>query len=225
MAPSDGSTLIDQRIEPVDGHDGRPVVGQGDPLVDCTATMCGSYRDITAVIGRRLDLPVESVTEDTLGPLGPVVATDQPCSSAHTRESRGWGPTHPDLLVDRALAILRGVRAQGVGLSLDEFGTGYCSPNYLRQFPFDTVRVDRSFIPDLPADAAVRALVTAIVDLDHAIGLTVIAEGVETRAERDQVTILGVDQVQGHLLAHPLPVDQLDPVPREHEDLLHRFGS
>jgi len=59
-----------------------------------------AVRDIAAVIGRRLGLPVESVPEDTFGPLGPVFATDQPSTSAHTREALGWTPTHPGLLAD-----------------------------------------------------------------------------------------------------------------------------
>ena len=83
-----------------------------------------------------------------------------------------------------AMTGLRGLRDLGVKVGLDDFGTGYSSLAYLRQFPLDFVKIDKSFIDDLVTDQRVRAIVTAIIVLSHALGLTVVAEGVETRPTR-----------------------------------------
>ncbi len=111
--------------------------------------------------------------------------------------------------VPRALAVLGAVRDLGVRLSLDDFGTGYSSMCYLRHFPLDSVKIDRSFTAAAPADKVSRSIVAAMIDLSHVLDLTVTSEGVETETELAEVTSLGVDHAQGFLFSRPLTAGQL----------------
>jgi diguanylate cyclase (GGDEF)-like protein/PAS domain S-box-containing protein len=111
-----------------------------------------------------------------------------------------------------AMTGLRALREAGVQVGLDDFGTGYSSLSYLRQFPLDFVKIDRSFICDLERVAEQRAIVAAIIDLSHALHLTVIAEGVETDVQLGILEALECDRGQGFLFAGsiaPAAVDQL----------------
>ncbi len=92
---------------------------------------------------------------------------------------------------------LQRLRELGVGIAIDDFGTGYSSLSYLRQFPADTLKIDKSFVREVLRDTADRAIIRAIVPLAHALGMRVVAEGVETEAQCDVLRELGVDQVQG----------------------------
>jgi EAL domain-containing protein (putative c-di-GMP-specific phosphodiesterase class I) len=97
-------------------------------------------------------------------------------------------------------------------VGLDDFGTGFSSLAYLRQFPLDFVKIDRSFIHGLSRGSGEDAIVNAIIGLSHAFGLEVVAEGVETPGQLDFLTELGCDQAQGFLLAtpgEPRAVDEL----------------
>ncbi|MGZ5306970.1 MAG: putative bifunctional diguanylate cyclase/phosphodiesterase, partial [Actinomycetota bacterium] len=102
-----------------------------------------------------------------------------------------------------ALAALRALREGGIQVGLDDFGTGFSSLAYLRQFPLDFVKIDRSFINGLDRGSGEDAIVNAIIGLSHAFGLEVVAEGVETRGQLESLTELGCDQAQGFLLASP----------------------
>ena len=97
----------------------------------------------------------------------------------------------------------------GVYLSIDDFGTGYSSLSYLRQLPARQLKIDRSFIKDLDTGSHARAVVDAVVRLAHALGLRVVAEGVETARQRDILLELGCDELQGYFFAHPMPADSL----------------
>ncbi|MDE2370489.1 MAG: EAL domain-containing protein [Burkholderiales bacterium] len=92
----------------------------------------------------------------------------------------------------------------GVFLSIDDFGTGYSSLSYLRRLPARQLKIDRSFVGDLETSADARAIVDAVVRLAHAMGLTVVAEGVETAGQRDMLCALGCDELQGYLYARPM---------------------
>ncbi len=92
----------------------------------------------------------------------------------------------------------------GIHLSIDDFGTGYSSLAYLRKLPASELKIDCSFITDLSSSADARSIVDAVIKLAHAIGLKVVAEGVETEAQRDILLDLGCDEFQGYLFAKPM---------------------
>jgi diguanylate cyclase (GGDEF)-like protein len=103
------------------------------------------------------------------------------------------------------LAILREIKALGVQISMDDFGTGYSSLSYLRSFPFDKVKIDRSFIKDLPNDKNAMAIIRAIVGLGETFGMTVTAEGVETDEQAVQLALEDCTHLQGYLFSKPVP--------------------
>ncbi|HVM01669.1 MAG TPA: EAL domain-containing protein, partial [Acidimicrobiales bacterium] len=111
--------------------------------------------------------------------------------------------------VSTSVEALLGLRALGVQLAIDDFGTGYSSLSYLRRFPVDAVKVDRSFVAGLGDDPAAEAIVAAVVNLAHALGLAVVAEGVETEQQLVILRALGCDRAQGHLWSPARPVDEL----------------
>ncbi len=109
-----------------------------------------------------------------------------------------------------ALARLEALAALGVTLSIDDFGTGYSSLAYLKKFPIHKLKIDRSFISGLPEDENDHAIVSAIIQMGRALKLTVIAEGVETIAQRAMLQHLQCDQYQGYLCAPGLPAEELE---------------
>ena len=111
---------------------------------------------------------------------------------------------------DRVLGVLGDLEALGVRIALDDFGTGYSSLGSLKSYPIDIVKIDRSFIADLDSDRTNRLIVAAVVGLAHGLGMTVVAEGVESAAQHQVVAELGCDWYQGFFFARPLPADSLD---------------
>ena len=108
----------------------------------------------------------------------------------------------------RIAAQLRRLKEMGVRISLDDFGTGYSSLNCLEQYPFDSIKIDRSFVQKLDRREATRATVRAIIELASSFGMTTIAEGVETRAQLATVVELGCAEAQGFLFGKPMPLDE-----------------
>ncbi len=108
--------------------------------------------------------------------------------------------------VDAVSARMNALRAHGIRFSLDDFGTGYSSLSYLKRFPLNELKIDRSFVADLPGDAHAGAIVDAVLALAHTLDLQVVAEGVETRAQRDFLEAHGCRVFQGFLLGEPLPI-------------------
>ncbi|MCT9810998.1 EAL domain-containing protein [Acidovorax sp. Be4] len=102
-----------------------------------------------------------------------------------------------------------GLARIGVFLSIDDFGSGYSSLNYLRQLPARQLKIDRSFVKDLETSEDARAVVGAVVKLAHALGLRVVAEGVETSGQRDVLLGMRCDELQGFFFARPMPADSL----------------
>jgi EAL domain-containing protein (putative c-di-GMP-specific phosphodiesterase class I) len=101
--------------------------------------------------------------------------------------------------MDKVLPVLKRLRDAGVGLSLDDFGTGYSSLSYLRQMPITTLKMDRSFISDVPGKSDACSIATAIIAVGQQLGITVVAEGVETAEQRDFLLQYNCDQAQGWL--------------------------
>ena len=110
---------------------------------------------------------------------------------------------------ERALVVLNELKCLGVLLALDDFGTGYSSLSYLNRFPFDIVKIDQGFIFDMGHDPSSLAIVSAIIDLAHTLGLQVVAEGVETIIQCSDLASLGCDVCQGYYFAKPMSADDL----------------
>jgi len=110
---------------------------------------------------------------------------------------------------DLSLIALRALKALGVRLAIDDFGTGYSSLSYLRRFPIDAVKIDRSFVSGLGSRAEDAAIVTAVLTLARALGLSAIAEGVEQTGQRDELIRLGCIAAQGFLFSPPRPAEEL----------------
>ncbi|MGJ3264778.1 MAG: putative bifunctional diguanylate cyclase/phosphodiesterase [Salinarimonas sp.] len=134
-------------------------------------------------------------------------------------DETGFDPTRLELELtegvvvedaDAAEAAMMRLRAKGVNLALDDFGTGYSSLIYLRRFAFDKIKIDRSFLESMEATGESAILVHSIVHLGRALGLTVTAEGVETKEQQRFLQALGCHQLQGYLLARPMPAQQID---------------
>lgn len=108
---------------------------------------------------------------------------------------------------DVALRTLRRLKQIGVSIAIDDFGTGHSSLSYLRRFPVDKVKIDRSFVAELPGDHDQGAIVSAIVALAHALQIRVVAEGVETEEQREFLRSCGCDFIQGYLVGKPADAD------------------
>jgi EAL domain-containing protein (putative c-di-GMP-specific phosphodiesterase class I) len=99
---------------------------------------------------------------------------------------------------------LHALRAMGLHLSVDDFGTGYSSFSYLKHFPLDALKIDRSFVREIASHPDDAAITTAIIAMGHALGLKVVAEGVETEAQRNLLRKQGCDEMQGYLFSRPV---------------------
>ncbi len=108
------------------------------------------------------------------------------------------------------IAVLHEVRRSGIGVALDDFGTGYSSLSYLAQFPANTLKLDRSFVAGMAAAPEKFAIVSAVIALGHALGMKIVAEGVETEEQSKLLNQLGCDQLQGYLFARPAPLEQIE---------------
>jgi diguanylate cyclase (GGDEF)-like protein len=117
--------------------------------------------------------------------------------------------TESMLMVDpeAAVTILHALKRQGMRLSVDDFGTGYSSLAYLKRFPLDALKIDRTFVRDLPDDTDDAAITKAVISLAHSLNLKVVAEGVETLAHLDALRSYGCDEIQGYYISRPLPAD------------------
>lgn len=107
------------------------------------------------------------------------------------------GYQYIDTMIDR-------LKVSGIGISMDDFGTGYSSLSYLRSYPFNTVKIDRSFIHDIIIDKADRELIYAAISMGHGLGLSVVAEGVESEEQRDMLLQMDCEYVQGFLYSRPV---------------------
>jgi diguanylate cyclase (GGDEF)-like protein len=115
--------------------------------------------------------------------------------------------------VNANIALLHKIQAAGIHLSIDDFGTGYSSMAYLKRFPIDQLKIDRSFVNAVPGDGA--AIAKAIIAMAHSLNMSVVAEGVETEQQVAFLADAGCDVMQGYYFARPMPVEQLEALLRE----------
>jgi len=110
---------------------------------------------------------------------------------------------------DEAIVLLNSLREMGVGIAIDDFGTGHSSLSYLKQLPIQKLKIDRSFVHDIPTDPDDMAITSAIVALGHRLQMTIIAEGVETEEQLSFLINEGCEEAQGYLFSMPLPAEEL----------------
>jgi diguanylate cyclase (GGDEF)-like protein len=139
-------------------------------------------------------------------------------------ESSGCKPSYLELEITESMVmhdpagaalVIEELKELGVRIAMDDFGTGYSSLAHLKRYPIDTLKIDRSFISDLPGDASNMAITDAIIAMARTMHLTVIAEGVETRAQFDLLRRLGCDEVQGYYFSAPVPKEEAAVLLRE----------
>ena len=111
--------------------------------------------------------------------------------------------------VDTTAATLNAMSDMGLEISLDDFGTGYSSLSYLKRFPIDVLKIDRSFVRDIPTDPDDSAIATAIISMAHNLGIQVVAEGVESQEQLDFLHEHDCDTVQGYFLSRPKSADDI----------------
>ncbi|WP_257166501.1 EAL domain-containing protein [Bradyrhizobium sp. SRS-191] len=113
---------------------------------------------------------------------------------------------------DRGVSLLRRLKALGVRVSMDDFGSGYSSLSYLQAFPFDKIKIDRAFVMNLGRNPQSAAIIRAVIGLGHGMNMSIVAEGVETPEQLGFLAEQGCDSVQGYLLGKPLPIGKYDGV-------------
>jgi diguanylate cyclase (GGDEF)-like protein len=116
---------------------------------------------------------------------------------------------------EQAVILLKRLKALGIHLSIDDFGTGYSSLNYLKRFPLDTLKIDRTFIRDLPGDSDDAAITQAIIAMAHSLRLSVVAEGVETAEQLSFLRDYKCDEIQGYYFCKPQPESDIAPLLRD----------
>jgi EAL domain-containing protein (putative c-di-GMP-specific phosphodiesterase class I) len=144
--------------------------------------------------------------------------TDLPGIVARVLQRTGLAPERLELELtestifanrERSLQVLREIKALGVHIALDDFGTGYSSLDTLRTFPFDKIKLDRSFFGELAASPQATAIVRAVLALGKSLGIPVLAEGIETLDQLSLLTDEGCDEAQGYWFGRPAPLSQL----------------
>ncbi len=126
--------------------------------------------------------------------------------------------------IEHTVEILNALHSQGVELAIDDFGTGYSSLSYLSQFPIDRLKIDQSFIRNALNDKDNASIARTIINLGHSLNLSVIAEGVETKAHEDFLIAEGCDEVQGFRYSRPVPSDDFIKFVKEYNGDLSSFG-
>jgi diguanylate cyclase (GGDEF)-like protein len=179
-----------------------------DYVLDRSLAQCRSWLDRGLSLSVSVNLSVRNLADTEF----PRRVTDALTRYRVPPALLGFELTESAVMSDpeRALPVLRELHGLGVRIAVDDFGTGYSSLAYLRRLPVDEVKIDKSFVMGLSSDLGDLAVVRAIVDLGHSLGLVVVAEGVEQDATRDQLLEMGCDVAQGFLISRPLGPDRFD---------------
>jgi EAL domain-containing protein (putative c-di-GMP-specific phosphodiesterase class I) len=111
---------------------------------------------------------------------------------------------------ETTLAVLHQLRSLGIRIAMDDFGTGYSSLTYLQCFPFDKIKIDRSFVKDITENTGSLNIVRAVAALANGMGMTATAEGVETEEQLDRITAEGCTEMQGYLFSKPVPAAEIE---------------
>jgi EAL domain-containing protein (putative c-di-GMP-specific phosphodiesterase class I) len=127
--------------------------------------------------------------------------------------------TESALMDDDGSMMLDALHAAGFSLSIDDFGTGYSSFGYLKRFYVGELKIDQSFVQGLPDDCENAAIVMAVIQMAHALSLTVVAEGVETQQQAEFLRDTGCNILQGYFLGRPMPADQLTDFVQAHHSV------
>ena len=125
--------------------------------------------------------------------------------------------------VEKTMRVFRGIKDLGVRIAIDDFGIGYSSLTSLKQFPLDSIKIDRSFIHDIASVAEDRALTEAIIAMGKTLSLTVVAQGVETKEQADFLRQNACDEFQGFYLNKPMPADQMTEFLAQPDTVGYRF--
>ncbi len=119
--------------------------------------------------------------------------------------------------------VLTSITDLGIKMAMDDFGTGYSSLSYLRTYPFDVLKIDRSFINEMTTSIKDKSLINAVISMSHALGLKVVAEGIETQQQHELLQILGCDYGQGYLFSKPLCVEEMEALLCKNANIVHQF--
>jgi diguanylate cyclase (GGDEF)-like protein len=171
---------------------------------------CGAWRRYGIDLGITVNITVLDLLDPTFGPGVEAMLRESGFPpSALTLEITEGAFVQEPARVRRTLDMLR---ALGVQVAIDDFGTGYSSLSYLKDLPVDLLKIDRSFISDLPGEEASAAIVAAAIELAHRLGLEVVAEGVETGEQYEFLVDLGCDLIQGFVVSKPVSASALSPL-------------
>ncbi len=168
---------------------------------------CGAWRQSGAMVGVTVNMTVLDLLEPTFAAdvEAALREAEFPGAALTIELTEGAFVQEPD----RVRRELERLRALGVQIAIDDFGTGYSSLSYLKNLPVDVLKIDRSFVTDLPGSNASKAIVAAAVELSHRLGLDVVAEGVESDAQYEFLTSIGCDFIQGYAVSKPVPGTEL----------------
>lgn len=162
-----------------------------------------------------VNLSVRQFREQTLVHLIPQVLTETGLEASYLELEITENISMNNM--DYVLSILQEIKKLGVRISMDDFGTGYSSLSYLQRFPIDQLKIDQSFIRDLQDHQDNNSIVKAIISMAHSLGLSVIAEGVETEFQSTLLRKMNCDEIQGYLISKPLPPEKIKVFLAKHQ--------
>lgn len=198
--PATGQPITPDRFIPLAEENGL-IVAISDWVLAracCDASAWGAERYVSVNIS-----PVEFRTTDLVQRVARALErSGLPATRLELEITENVTFEHPQ----QALEVMQGLRALGVRLTVDDFGTGYAALGYLKTFPFNGLKIDRSWMKDFPESQQAESVVAGIIALAHAFALTITAEGIETEAQLDQLKRLSCEEGQGYFLGRPMPL-------------------